>query len=65
MHGEPAGNPRGRAVPVADLAIAPHLPEPIAGTEAAVASWTPVDDALASGPNLVMSLGPFDASTSG
>jgi 8-oxo-dGTP diphosphatase len=65
MHGEPAGNPRGRAVPVADLAIAPRLPEPIAGTESADASRTPVDDALASGPNLVIPLDPFDASTSG
>jgi 8-oxo-dGTP diphosphatase len=41
-------DPRGRIVSVAYLAIAPGLPEPVAGTDAAGAAWTPVDD-VASG----------------
>ena len=47
VYGDPGRDPRGRIVTVAYLAIAPSLPEPTAGTDAAGASWKPVDDILA------------------
>lgn len=45
-YGAPDRDPRARIVSVAYLAIAPGLPEPVAGTDAASASWRPVDDVL-------------------
>lgn len=45
-YGTPDRDPRGRIVSVAYLAIAPGLPEPVAGTDAAGASWQPVDEVL-------------------
>ncbi|MBB5159251.1 NUDIX hydrolase [Saccharopolyspora phatthalungensis] len=46
-YGKPARDPRGRVISVAYLAIAPGLPEPVAGTDAAGAGWEPVEDVLA------------------
>ncbi|MEC3978054.1 NUDIX hydrolase [Amycolatopsis sp. H20-H5] len=45
-YGAPERDPRGRVVSVAYLAIAPGLPEPVAGTDAARAAWTPVPEVL-------------------
>ncbi|OLZ49899.1 NUDIX hydrolase [Amycolatopsis keratiniphila] len=45
-YGTPDRDPRGRVISVAYLAIAPGLPEPLAGTDAARAAWTPVPDIL-------------------
>jgi 8-oxo-dGTP diphosphatase len=46
FYGAPDRDPRGRVVSAAYLAIAPRLPEPVAGTDASQAYWTPVEQSL-------------------
>jgi 8-oxo-dGTP diphosphatase len=43
-YGEPDRDPRARIVTVAFLALAPDLPVPVAGTDAAASRWAPVDE---------------------
>ncbi len=49
-YGAPRRDPRMRVVTVAYLALAPALPGPRAGTDAAGASWAPAGDLLAAKP---------------
>jgi 8-oxo-dGTP diphosphatase len=57
VYGTPGRDPRGRVVSAAYLAIAPRLPEPIAGTDASDACWTPVEQALSGGAHLAFDHG--------
>jgi 8-oxo-dGTP diphosphatase len=46
-YGTPDRDPRMRVVSVAFLALAPNLPDPVAGSDAAAAHWLPIGEVLA------------------
>ena len=47
-YGDPGRDPRGRIITIANLALAPDLPTPEAGADAAGADWLQVDRVLRS-----------------